>query len=103
MDTLPSGKVIFMSEIHKPRPVVLSLSLSGDLEPQNREKVKTATSQGFVFPKNDSATSLCVLSVCGETGLLMFVTILAQSLFALVRRHLMSLSFLSAWHSLKCV
>jgi hypothetical protein len=36
---------------------------------------------------------------CSLSLLLLFVAILSQTLFALVRGHLVALSFLSAWHN----
>jgi hypothetical protein len=37
-----------------------------------------------------------------DDGLLLLVTVLPQALFALVRCHLVFLSFLTAWHNQSC-
>jgi hypothetical protein len=37
-----------------------------------------------------------------DDGLLLLVTVLSQALFALVRCHLVFLSFLTAWHNQSC-
>lgn len=43
-----------------------------------------------------------LLTVYQDDGLLLFVTVLAQALFALVGGHLVLLSFLTAWHNQSC-
>lgn len=43
-----------------------------------------------------------LLTVYQDDGLLLLVTVLPQALFALVRCHLVFLSFLTAWHNQSC-
>lgn len=47
--------------------------------------------------------SIFDLCVARNAGLLALMSVLSQSFFTLVRRHLMSFFLFSAWHSCKCL
>lgn len=64
------------------------------------ESAMRPTDTLFYIPQNRQAAFSVAMLSC--TNLFLLVTVLAQTLLAFVSSHLVSFSFFTAWHSLKC-